>query len=400
MNSVELRVTACQSCGHEHQIALEFDSPIASQRCPTCGDLNYTSRYERMDIGLSEVCNLCCLMCRRPQVREFMSFDRILRLLAEAQRIGIRTVSFSGGEPFVHPQFRDILKASVGMGFDVELVTNGTLVRKSDIADLEQLRCVTVSVDGPRRQHDFIRGKSGCWDKTMSTLRLLRDSDVKWGTNTVIQAHNADVLYDTWRSILAVGRPSYVALTHVEVVPETAHLQPTHEQTVLAKQQVSRIKDECERYHVHFNDAAFLGEFFVIFADKTRRYRPVGGCSIPATFLGVSGHGIFPCWHQGRHIKVEGLLEALQTDLCRSIVREGLSRKCVGCNAANYSWSEGWVRGIVAAHKAGDWSEGVVYLSAEERDAGGLSKGTRTLPLLERELRKGRAAGDHKRFLG
>ena len=127
--------------------------------------LNYASRYERIDIGLSGVCNLSCNMCRRPQEREFMSPQRVHRLLSEARTIGVKTISFSGGEPFVHPRFRILLETALGHGFAVELVTNGTLVRASDILNLERLKCITVSVDGPKEVHDLMRGKRGTWER-------------------------------------------------------------------------------------------------------------------------------------------------------------------------------------------------------------------------------------------
>lgn len=381
--------TICNECRCHYPIALATDAPIASAPCPVCAKLNYVSRYRRIDIGLSEVCNLTCNMCRRPQEREFMSAQRVQRLLSEARMIGVRTISFSGGEPFVHPEFRSFLESALDHGFDVELVTNGTLLRPSDIPNIERMKCITVSVDGPREIHDFIRGKEGAWDRTMETLRLLAASSAKWGTNTVIQAHNAGAIFETWRAISAVGRPSYLGFTHVEVVPETAHLQPSPAQAAEAKRQVGIVRTECIASQVHFNDEEILTRMYDVFSDKNQRYRPIGGCRIPTKFLGVSQYGVFPCWHQGRAIQADGLIEALETELCRDIVREAIDRRCIGCNAANYSWSKSWVEGIVAAHAASDSANGVVFLSAREREAGARPPGRRTLPILEREMRCG-----------
>ena len=382
--------TACGACGATVSGALAETEPLRRLACPACGAETFLSRYERIDIGLSEVCNLACNMCRRPQEKAFMAPARVERLLAEARAIGVRTISFSGGEPFVHPQFRRFLSLAVGHGFAVELVTNGTLVRPSDLPLLEQLRCVTVSVDGPEATHDEIRGLAGAWRRTMAALALLAGSRAKWGVNTVIQAQNAHEILATWAAVRAVGRPAYVAFTHVEVVPETAHLQPGAGQVPGIKAQLAAIREACARDHVHFNDEALVTGLYDIFADKRRRYRPLGGCRIPSSFLGISQHGIFPCWHQGRAIQAAGLIEALESDLCRSILAEGLERRCIGCNAANYSWSETWISGIAAAARNAQWDEGVVYLAESERAAGRLTEGRRTLPILERRGRAGR----------
>jgi MoaA/NifB/PqqE/SkfB family radical SAM enzyme len=384
MTGPQSLATRCRGCGASQEIVLPPFAGVASAPCPGCGAVNYVSLYKRIDIGLSEVCNLSCVMCRRPQEKEFMARDAVLRCLRQAAQIGVQTVSFSGGEPFVHPDFRDILGAALGLGVAVELVTNGTLIRPEDIPTLERLKCVTVSIDGPRAEHDHIRGRAGAWDLTMHSLELLAASRATWGTNTVMQRDNAGVLYATWREIRKRGRPRYVAFTHVEVVPETRHLQMAPAQAEAARQQVARVADECRREWIHLNDQQLVGEFFQVFADKTHRFRPVQGCPIPRTFLGVSNYGYFPCWHQGRHLEAPSLIEALESPLCADIIREGLERRCVGCNAANYSWSEDWVGGVLEAHRRGDYQRGVVHLSEEERQAGSVRPGKRTLPLLER----------------
>ncbi len=380
--------TTCKGCGFGYAIDLPEHLGLTSAPCPRCRSANYASRYERMDVALSEVCNLECLMCRRPQEKEFMSVDLICRILEEAGRIGLKVVSFSGGEPFVHPEIRRILAAALEVGIDVELVTNGTLVRQTDLPMLERLRCVTVSIDGPEKEHDYIRGAVGCWRKTMQTVEWLGQSRTTWGTNTVMQDANAHVLYDLWRHIRNRARPSYVTFTHVEVVPETAHLQIRPGRMEEAKHQIARVREECERDFIHWNDSAFTGKYFEVFADKTRRLRPAQGCPIPQTFLGVSNYGFFPCWHQGRSIVANGLIEALESPLCGEIIREGLERRCIGCNAANYSWSKGWIDGVLAAYDHGDFSTGIVHLTQREREEGGLRDGKRTIPMLERQRKE------------
>lgn len=317
---------------------------------------------------------------------------KVIGLLDEAAEIGVRTLSFSGGEPFIHPHFRRFLNHAIDLGFSVEIVTNGTMVQPEDIPTLEKLKCVTVSVDGTEPVHDTIRGVPGTWLRTMETIALLGQSRAVWGVNTVIQALNHNALHASWREILARGRPHYISLTHVEVIPETGHLVPSAEQNVAIKAQIARIRAECEEHCIHFNDELMVDAFFDLFADKSRRFRPLGGCPIPQTFLGVSSYGIFPCWHQGRALPQEGLIEALSSELCQEIIDEGLERRCIGCNAANYSWSKEWVDGAIAAAAANDFSEGLVHVSAADRSIGGRPEGSKQIPLLDREERRARKA--------
>jgi Radical SAM superfamily len=379
--------TVCRVCSTQYPIQVPQNAPIASAQCPSCTMLNYASRYERIDIGLSEVCNLSGNMCRRPQEREFMSPQRVRRLLSEARTIGVKTISFSGGEPFVHPHFRILLETALGHGFAVELVTNGTLVRASDIPNLERLNCITVSVDGPKEVHDLIRGKRRDMERTMATLRLLKNSRAKWGTNTRNTGPKCRViaLKPGGSSVRPGRRPILVSRTSRSCRKPPSFSR--HQQKAAeAKRQVELVREECLAAHVHFNDDAIVTRMYDVFANKSGRYRPRQGCDISKNFLGVSQYDVFPCCDQGRSIKADGLIQALETDLCRDIDREATDRRCIGCNAANYSWNKAWVEGIHEAAAAGEWSNGVVYLSDRERKLSAISPGRCTLPLLERGI--------------
>lgn len=215
----------CKYCGTVYAASMLAHEGVKNSTCPSCGVGNYFSRVKRLDIGLSEVCNLSCNMCRRPQEREAIPREKVHRILREAAEIGVETLSFSGGEPFIYPGFRECLRLALDLGMNVEIVTNGTLLQDEDFTLLQRVKCVTVSVDGPEAEHDFIRGKPGCWRRTMTAIDRLAGSHVTWGTNSVMQGANADKILEIWRQVRSRGRPSYVGFGHVEVVPETAHLQ-------------------------------------------------------------------------------------------------------------------------------------------------------------------------------
>ena len=57
---------------------------IATVPCPGCGADTHLSRFVRMDIALSEYCNLKCQMCRRPSETLFMEKERCKRAMREA----------------------------------------------------------------------------------------------------------------------------------------------------------------------------------------------------------------------------------------------------------------------------------------------------------------------------
>ncbi len=348
------------TCGANNSIDKLLDIPLESIACSTCGREQFVSNYYKMDIALSEFCNLKCQMCRRPSYAVFMDKDWCKSVMTEAAEIGIKVISFSGGEPFVHKGVWEILDHAFSLGLKVQLVTNGTLLKKEHIPILEKLDCCTVSLDGMRDSHDLIRGKKGSWDRTIKTIEMYTESDIVWGTNTVIQRDNFTELKELFNLIQKIGgnKYSYCGFSNVEVVPDTIHLQLNGEEEKIAYQQLLEIKEDAKKTHTYFNDDILLTIYFQRFADKNTRVRPYHGCTLPTRFIGFSSHGFYPCWHIGKALKNKSLIAALQSDEAREIIGMGLNKTCVGCNTFNYSWDDEWVAGIT---KSLDTNENISY---------------------------------------
>lgn len=370
------RTRSCGECGAAVSHTMSGQEALETEACPTCdAEVIFTS-YERMDIALSEYCNLTCQMCRRPSEALFMDTELCKRGIDEAARVGIETVSFSGGEPFVHPDFLELLAHAFGAGIKVQLVSNGTLIREKHLELLSQLDCLTISIDGTEAAHDHIRQRKGTYQRSLKTLRMLTEqTEIQWGTNTVMQRDNHDCLYDSFKVLQELGghRYAYCGFSHVEVVPETAHMQMTAEEEKRAYAQIVQIERECGDTNTWFNDRTLLLDHFEMYARKGKRYRPIHGCKIPQKFVGFSDHGFYLCWHQGRNIANDSLIAALRTDLAREIVREGLEKRCVACNGFNYAWDQEWNEGMVASALAGETvqggvEQGVVALRIPSRD--------------------------------
>lgn len=349
------KARACASCGAEVTHTMSGLEAIEHEPCPRCGTAAPFTSYERMDIALSEYCNLTCQMCRRPSETLFMEEELCKKAITEAAELGIETISFSGGEPFVHPAIWRLLEHAFAAGVKVQTVSNGTLIKEDKLDFLSQLDCLTISVDGTEAVHDHIRQRKGTWARTMRTLGWLAKSKLQWGTNTVMQRDNHHVLEESFRHIQKLGgmRYAYCGFSHVEVVPETAHFQMTPEEEKLAYEQLVRIEKACAATNTWFNERELLLEHFEMYSRKDFRYRPQDGCKIPQKFIGFSDHGFYLCWHQGRNIRAESLVAALSSELARDIVREGLGKQCVACNGFNYAWDHEWNRGMIASALAG-----------------------------------------------
>lgn len=157
-------------------------SPRLVVRCPKIlmGKALKTKRLNNMTLDLTDRCNSRCRTCdiwRRP-LKNDLPVRKVADLFSDNLLDNIRSVSLTGGEPFLRRDLPDIL--SIIRKHDprtrLSISTNGLL--KSDALELlESFGAVNlaliISIDGIKK-HDYVRGVSGAFRKTVNTIREIR----------------------------------------------------------------------------------------------------------------------------------------------------------------------------------------------------------------------------------
>jgi cyclic pyranopterin phosphate synthase len=114
-------------------------------------------RYERpisnLRVSLNAGCNLRCIYCHREgesRPEEPMPLADLKEIFAVAQRLGIRSIKLTGGEPLLRKDILDVIR-SVPEGIETSMTTNGTLLG-SLASDLKNagLSRVNISLDSLR----------------------------------------------------------------------------------------------------------------------------------------------------------------------------------------------------------------------------------------------------------
>ena len=136
----------------------------------------------KLEIRPTKNCNLHCRMCWRQPIENVLRYDqelppeRFVELIREGVRLGARRIELvGGGEPTLNQKaamtyFREI-KAQEGVYGD--LVTNGTRFTEEMIREMVELKWdrIMFSVDGANADtHDYVRGKKGAFDKTITAI--------------------------------------------------------------------------------------------------------------------------------------------------------------------------------------------------------------------------------------
>jgi len=162
-----------------------------------------------VQMHLTERCNLACTHCYqdgRP-VKE-MSLEDIDRALADIS-VTLRNWSdtyemafapsfnVTGGEPFLRKDLPEILGKISRHGFALYLLTNGTLIDAQGARMLADLPVsgVQVSLEGPQKIHEGIRGKHS-FSSAVRGVRHLLECGITVTLNVTLSELNGDLFPD------------------------------------------------------------------------------------------------------------------------------------------------------------------------------------------------------------
>lgn len=158
---------------------------IAEQTTETT---NQIPRLSSLYMYIAGSCNLACKHCWivptfqniQAQGDEtkgiFLSFSLIEKAIQQAKPLGLTTAKLTGGEPMLHPRFKDIVRYLHNEGLRLIIETNGTFI-DDEMARLMhdcEMRAVSISLDGVTAEtHDSLRGVPGSYDAAVNGIKAL-----------------------------------------------------------------------------------------------------------------------------------------------------------------------------------------------------------------------------------
>jgi SynChlorMet cassette radical SAM/SPASM protein ScmF len=140
---------------------------------------------------LSGSCNLACRHCwisptYQPAGAEngrHVKVEYVEKAVREAKPLGLRSVKLTGGEPTLHPQFREIVTGIAQEEIMIMMETNGTLIDDDLALFLRQtpgMTHISVSVDGvDAESHDALRAVPGSFERSVAGIRSLVEAGIR-----------------------------------------------------------------------------------------------------------------------------------------------------------------------------------------------------------------------------
>lgn len=160
---------------------------------------------------LTRGCNLRCVYCSEPPGIRTRSYKEMVGMLDKLS--GMRRIILSGGEPMLYPHFWDILEHARGNFEKVVLSTNATRITRENVNRLKNLvDYIDITVDGPRRQHDSIRGN---YNAVMRGLIHVASAEIPFSTICVYLPGNKDVIHYICQTGDALGAVKVKILTPI-----------------------------------------------------------------------------------------------------------------------------------------------------------------------------------------
>jgi MoaA/NifB/PqqE/SkfB family radical SAM enzyme len=143
---------------------------------------------KHINFEITSKCNQKCLYCfneyRRKDIND-LSFDKIKNIFVDLKRKNIKSMLFTGGEPFSRIDMIDIIKLSIQMNFDTSILSNGFKISsllKNNIEIFKALDRIQISLDTFNKDKlNETRGYNNAYKDAISALEEL----IKYKINNI-----------------------------------------------------------------------------------------------------------------------------------------------------------------------------------------------------------------------
>ncbi len=209
------------------------------------GDITSLAKQKIVPVSmLVEVCHTCnencvhcCLNEHKSKGLQFYQYEKLFDQMVEASTL---FVILTGGEPFMRPDFMDMVRSAREHHLSVTIFTNGTLLTKKLIWELKKLFVQEVHVSlysAFPEIHDGITKITGSFKKSLRALKWL----VKAGITTRIKCPLMNKNISGVDNLKKLAKDLKVNLQFTSVITSkndsddsTQSLRMTREQTIIA----------------------------------------------------------------------------------------------------------------------------------------------------------------------
>lgn len=167
-------------------------------------------------------CNLHCVHCMNKSddtqcTIEGLPWEQMSTLLEEMAENNVKELYITGGEPTMYPHFDKLVKKSKSLGISTLIATNAYNIESHLETIQKYVDIVFVSIDGTSNLHNYFRGKTDAYEKSMRNIRRMIALEIPVRISTVVSKNNINNLEDIIKDLYGLGvfRTHFTVLVNV-----------------------------------------------------------------------------------------------------------------------------------------------------------------------------------------
>ncbi|MCX7696510.1 MAG: TIGR04133 family radical SAM/SPASM protein [Bacteroidales bacterium] len=217
-------------------------------------------------------CNMACLHCGSDCKMDascpdmpLQDFLHVCKQVASYYHPSKVMIVLTGGEPLLRSDLEEFGREVTDMGFSWGMVTNGLLLTPERLNSLLNvgLNSITISLDGFKDEHEWLRGVNGSFDHAVEAVKLVTQaSQLTYDVVTCVNQRNIKTLTN-FRNFLFDIRVRYWRLFAIDPIGRAKE----QEELFLTRSQLHSLLDFIEKernkgkIHVSFGCDGFLGKY-------------------------------------------------------------------------------------------------------------------------------------------
>ena len=220
---------------------------------------------------ITNECNLACLHCIEESgpgkaFRDELDRDQVFGVIDQLMDNEVPYLSFSGGEPMLHPHFFEMVERVTSKGSQLKIETNGHYLTPDNCRRLKDLgvKAVQVSLDGASSATFGRMRVRGEFDKTIDGVRNLAQAGVPIEVNfspASFNVHEAGRVVDLAFELGAFSFYSGKTMFTGNAVKAWRHLALSDEEYAQFFRTLAAKRDEYQgRMRVSYHEAGLLEE--------------------------------------------------------------------------------------------------------------------------------------------
>lgn len=187
---------------------VNFISDFKKNDIKIFGDNNLISP-QIASVEITERCNLECIYCYGEFKRDkgvFLNIDQIKLLFDDLSKTGVMAIELTGGEPLLHPNFKEILEIAINKFEKINILSNGVLFNNETINVIRKYKnkiAIQISIDGCSEETNYkVRRVKNTFEKTLNTLERLENIGIHYQVvymTTEENKHEIHAMFELFR---------------------------------------------------------------------------------------------------------------------------------------------------------------------------------------------------------